>query len=63
MYLGLACCVLAWGVYLRNVAALLCIVIFIDYMTQFQIKPEERALQEKFGDEYTSFKSRVRRWL
>ena len=63
MYVGLACCVLAWGVYLRNFAALLCIVIFVAYMTQFQIKPEERALQEKFGDEYTSFKSRVRRWL
>ena len=63
MYVGLACCVLAWGVYLRNVAALLCIVIFIAYMTRFQIKPEERALQEKFGDEYTSFTSRVRRWL
>lgn len=63
MYLGLACCVLGWGLYLRNVAALLCIVIFIAYMTQFQIKPEERALQEKFGDEYTSFKSKVRRWI
>ena len=63
MYVGLACCVLAWGVYLRSFAALPCIVIFIAYMTQFQIKPEERALQEKFGDEYTSFKSRVRRWL
>ena len=63
MYVGLACSVLAWGVYLRNFAALLCIVIFVAFMTQFQIKPEERALQEKFGDEYTSFKSRVRRWL
>ena len=63
MYVGLACCVLAWGVYLRNVPALLCIVIFIVYITRFQIEPEERALQEKFGEEYTSFKSRVRRWL
>lgn len=63
MYLGLACGVLAWGVYLRNSAALSCFVIFVAYMTQFQIKPEERALQEKFGDEYVSFKSRVRRWL
>ena len=63
MYVGLACCVLAWAVYLRNYAALPWIVIFVAYMTQFQIKPEERALQEKFGDEYTSYKSRVRRWL
>jgi protein-S-isoprenylcysteine O-methyltransferase Ste14 len=63
MYVGLACFVLAWGLYLQNFAALLCIIIFVAYMTQFQIKPEERALQEKFGDEYTSFKSRVRRWF
>jgi protein-S-isoprenylcysteine O-methyltransferase Ste14 len=63
MYVGLACCVLAWGLYLRNFAALLCVIIFIAYMTQFQIRPEERALQEKFGDEYTGYKSRVRRWL
>lgn len=63
MYVGLACCVLAWGVYLRNVAALPGIIVFIAYLTQFQIKPEERALEEKFGAEYASFKSRVRRWL
>ena len=63
MYVGLACCVLAWGVYLQNFAALLGVVIFIAYMTHFQIKPEERALQEKFGDEYANFKSKVRRWL
>jgi protein-S-isoprenylcysteine O-methyltransferase Ste14 len=63
MYVGLACCVLAWGLYLRNFAALLCVVIFVAYMTRFQIRPEERALQEKFGDDYTSYKSRVRRWI
>jgi protein-S-isoprenylcysteine O-methyltransferase Ste14 len=63
MYVGLACCVLAWGLYLQNLAAVLGVVVFIAYLTHFQIKPEERALQEKFGDEYASFKSRVRRWL
>lgn len=63
MYLGLACCVLAWGIYLQNFAALLCLVIFVTYMTRFQIKPEERALQKNFGDEYTRYVARVRRWI
>ena len=63
MYLGLACCTLAWGLFLQNIAALLFIAAFIAYMTHFQIKPEERAMHENFGDEYTKFRSRVRRWL
>ena len=63
MYLGLACAMLAWGLYLQNIAALLFVIAFVAYMTHFQIKPEERALQAIFGDEYVSFKSRVRRWL
>ena len=63
MYLGLACCVLAWGIYLQNLAALLCLVIFVAYMTRFQIKPEERALQKNFGHEYTRYVARVRRWI
>jgi protein-S-isoprenylcysteine O-methyltransferase Ste14 len=63
MYLGLAACVLAWGIFLQNVAAILCLVLFVAYMTQFQIKPEERALQSIFGDEYSRYRSQVRRWI
>lgn len=63
MYLGLACATLAWSLYLQNIAALLFVIAFVAYMTHFQIKPEERALQALFGDEYTKFSSSVRRWL
>lgn len=63
MYLGLACCTFAWGLFLQNFAGLLFVLVFIAYMTRFQIKPEERALQELFGAEYTEFSSRVRRWI
>jgi protein-S-isoprenylcysteine O-methyltransferase Ste14 len=28
-----------------------------------QIKPEERILEDKFGQEYLDYKSKVRRWL
>lgn len=63
MYLGLACCVLAWGMFLQNFAALLGLILFVAYMTQFQIKPEERALRENFADEYTRYAASVRRWI
>jgi protein-S-isoprenylcysteine O-methyltransferase Ste14 len=32
-------------------------------MNSFQIKPEERALASLFGEEFITYKSRVRRWL
>lgn len=63
MYLGLACCTFGWGLYLQNITALLFVIVFVAYMTHFQIKPEERALQKLFGTEYTEFSSRVRRWI
>jgi len=63
MYLGLACCVFAWGLYLQNFASLLGVVLFVTYMTLFQIKPEERALQKSFGEQYGHYISQVRRWI
>jgi protein-S-isoprenylcysteine O-methyltransferase Ste14 len=63
MYLGLACATLGWGLYLQNFAALLFVIAFVAYMTHFQIKREERALQALFGGEYTRYSSTVRRWL
>ncbi len=32
-------------------------------MNQFQIKPEERALEQLFGAEYVDYKQKVRRWI
>lgn len=34
--------------------------LFID---RFQIRPEERALQARFADDYARYRARVRRWL
>ncbi|MCC7286229.1 MAG: isoprenylcysteine carboxylmethyltransferase family protein, partial [Burkholderiaceae bacterium] len=36
---------------------------FAGYIQRFQIRPEERALEAKFGAEYVDYKRRVRRWL
>jgi protein-S-isoprenylcysteine O-methyltransferase Ste14 len=37
--------------------------IFILYMNRFQIRPEERALTERFGATFTGYTARVRRWI
>lgn len=63
MYLGMATLLLAWAVHLSALPSFLGVVIFVLYITRFQIQPEERALQAVFGDEYLAYTSRVRRWL
>ncbi|SDC02590.1 hypothetical protein SAMN05444679_101133 [Variovorax sp. CF079] len=63
MYLSLLLYLLAWAVYLSNVWTLLFVPVFVLYINEFQIKPEERALSSLFGPEYAAYKERVRRWL
>jgi protein-S-isoprenylcysteine O-methyltransferase Ste14 len=63
MYLGFLFVLAGWGVYLGSAAALLFLPAFVLYMNRFQIAPEERALQAKFGASYTGYMRRVRRWL
>ena len=63
MYLGMALLLLAWSIYLGNVAALALLPAFVLYMNRFQIAPEERALEARFGAEYSRYCARVRRWL
>lgn len=63
MYVGMALFLMAWSVYLASPIALLGVVGFIAYITEFQIKPEEAALESLFGDEYAEYKAKVRRWL
>lgn len=63
MYLGFAFILAGWGVWLSSVWAMLGVIGFIGYLTLFQIMPEERALTKLFGDEFTIYKARVRRWL
>ena len=63
MYLSLLLYLLAWAAYLSNWLALLLVPVFVVYINELQIKPEERALSKLFGAEYASYKARVRRWL
>ncbi|MBH0187416.1 MAG: isoprenylcysteine carboxylmethyltransferase family protein [Nitrospira sp.] len=63
MYLGLALLLIGWALYLANILALLFLPAFILYMNRFQIKPEERALTDRFGQKYFEYASRVNRWI
>ena len=63
MYLGLALALLglaAWGSSLTGYAL---VPAFCAYLTRFQIKPEERALGERFGPQLSQYTASVRRWL
>ncbi|TAL11721.1 MAG: isoprenylcysteine carboxylmethyltransferase family protein [Nitrospirae bacterium] len=63
MYLGLLLLLLGWAWYLSNALAFLLLPGFILYMNRFQIEPEERALASLFGEAFTAYRARVRRWL
>jgi protein-S-isoprenylcysteine O-methyltransferase Ste14 len=63
MYLSLLFVLIAWAIYLANIAALVPIPFFVVYLTRFQIRPEERILASLFGGEYEAYCARVRRWL
>jgi protein-S-isoprenylcysteine O-methyltransferase Ste14 len=63
MYLGMAALLLAWGLWLANAGALAVIAAFVAYLNRFQIAPEERALEARFGAEFAAYRARVRRWL
>ena len=63
MYLGLLLILLGWAVYLSNALALALVPGFVLYMNLFQIKPEERALESRFGPAFAEYRARVRRWI
>jgi len=63
MYLGMLIVLIAWLALLANVGAAVVVALFAVYITRWQIVPEERALEEKFGAEYEAYRSSVRRWL
>ncbi len=63
MYVGFASVLVGWAVYLGVPAALLGPIVFVLFITRFQIIPEERSLLSKFGPAFSEYQSKVRRWL
>ncbi|TWX55733.1 methyltransferase family protein [Colwellia hornerae] len=63
MYLAMLISLISLAYYLQHLASLPIILIFIGYMTRFQIIPEERMLTKIFGQQYRDYQVKVRRWL
>ena len=63
MYLAMLLVLVAWACIVANLAALVILPLFVAYLNRFQIAPEERALQARFGGEFEQYKRTVRRWL
>jgi protein-S-isoprenylcysteine O-methyltransferase Ste14 len=63
MYLAMLISLLSFAYYIQHLASVLVILMFIGYMTRFQIIPEERMLTKIFGQQYIDYQSKVRRWL
>lgn len=63
MYLGFLLVLVGVAIATANLLALLFLPLFVLYLNEFQIKPEERALTAKFRGEYEKYSSRVRRWI
>ncbi len=63
MYLAMALLLLAFAIYLQTLTAYVWVLVFVLYLNEFQIKPEEKALRQLFGPEYRQYCQQVRRWL
>jgi protein-S-isoprenylcysteine O-methyltransferase Ste14 len=63
MYVGMALLLAAWAVHLSALWPFAGPVAFILYMNRFQIAPEEQVLRDLFGEAYSAYAARVRRWL
>jgi len=63
MYLGMLFVLIALSVYTGALASVLLVPGFIAYISIMQIEPEEQAMSELFGGEFTDYCHRVRRWL
>jgi protein-S-isoprenylcysteine O-methyltransferase Ste14 len=63
MYVGFLLVLIAWGIFLSNLASLVLLPAFVIYMNRFQIVPEERHMREKFGEAYSQYEAEARRWI
>jgi protein-S-isoprenylcysteine O-methyltransferase Ste14 len=63
MYLGFLLALFGLAVFFSNALSLVVLPAFVAYMNHFQIAPEERALTVVFGQEFTTYTEKVRRWI
>ncbi|MGN1057313.1 MAG: methyltransferase family protein [Comamonas sp.] len=63
MYLGFTLVLLGLAIWLGKASALLLVPVYMAYLQHFQIRPEESALQQRFGASFERYCQQVRRWI
>jgi protein-S-isoprenylcysteine O-methyltransferase Ste14 len=63
MYLAMVALLGAVVAFTAQPWLILGVVVFVLFITRFQIIPEERAMRKRFGAAYQAYCSEVRRWL
>ena len=63
MYLGMLIILLALSFKFNLVGGIVISLFLYLFITKFQILPEEEAMNELFGDEFTEYSNRTRRWI
>jgi protein-S-isoprenylcysteine O-methyltransferase Ste14 len=63
MYVGLVLLLTAVVVWLGQPLGAVAIAALALYLQTFQIEPEERILEARFGTAYTAYREKVRRWV
>lgn len=63
MYLAMLLVLIAVFFKFGNYFNIIILILYIWYITMFQIKPEEKVLKEIFGDDFTNYCKKTRRWI
>ncbi len=63
MYLGFLLWLLGWSAWLQQPLGVVVGGVLLAYLNRFQIAPEERALRVRFGQAFSDYCARTRRWL
>ncbi|WP_058910058.1 methyltransferase family protein [Entomohabitans teleogrylli] len=63
VYLAMVILLAGWSLLLYSLAACLTLPLLVVSLHQLHIRPEEKALREKFPEQWTTWSRRVRRWI
>ena len=63
MYLGMMFILFGLTLMFNLIGGIIFTFIFVLFISTFQIKPEEKAMEKIFGEEFTKYKKDVRMWL
>lgn len=63
MYLAMLLILLGGMTKFGEPAGVIVPILYVWYINEFQIKPEEEIMEQKFGEEFLEYKKEVRRWV